>query len=491
MKNPNVVRLIVGIYFGFWIWMLGFPALAGVGTTGANFLLLGGGARPLAMGEAYVALADDSSSIFWNPAGTSRMNFPEIMYMYSEWFINIKHQYFDAAFPSDYGTFGGSYSLLDSGDIQGYDSYGSPEAVFKTQSSALTFSWGRKLNDKFSVGANLKSISESLEDSQASSLALDLGLLFEANPRLSFGAAIQNFGQPLKFDVEETPLPQTYRLGMGFKSRLYGEDLNLAADYVNPAGGASSINLGVEYLLQNFLALRMGTAKGRFTAGVGLKVANFDLDYAYLSHDVLGSTNQISFSYNFGTEEKKQALILDHLALAKEYYNAERFAEAIVELEKVLKLDPEHAEGRALIKKAENALEKKAKGVVVEEIKTEKEEEAGKYIEAGKKFMAEKQYLEAIAEFNKALKILPSHPEAVKLIREAQEALEKEVTEKVKKEAEEHLGLALKHITTGDYAEAMREVEEVLKIDPGNVQALKLYKKLKKIIELEKKEEAR
>jgi Tfp pilus assembly protein PilF len=100
--------------------------------------------------------------------------------------------------------------------------------------------------------------------------------------------------------------------------------------------------------------------------------------------------------------------------------------------------------------------------------------------------MAEEQYLEAIMEFNKAMKILPSHPETVKLIREAQNALEGEVTERVKEEAREHLGLALKYITTQDYPAAMKEVEEVLKIDPGNVQALKLYRKLKTIIELEK-----
>jgi tetratricopeptide (TPR) repeat protein len=101
--------------------------------------------------------------------------------------------------------------------------------------------------------------------------------------------------------------------------------------------------------------------------------------------------------------------------------------------------------------------------------------------------MEEKQYLEAITEFNKALKIIPSHPEAVKLMREAQSALEAEVSEKVKDEAKEHLGLALKHIATDNYTEALKEVEEVLKIDPGNVQALKLYRKLRTILKIEEK----
>jgi hypothetical protein len=56
-------KFIIWILFGICILSFGFPASAGVGDTGANFLLLGGGARALGMGEAYVALADDSSSI--------------------------------------------------------------------------------------------------------------------------------------------------------------------------------------------------------------------------------------------------------------------------------------------------------------------------------------------------------------------------------------------------------------------------------------------
>lgn len=473
-------------FIGCCLLIAGCPAWAGAGATGGNFLLMGGGARPLAMGEAYVALADDASSVFWNPAGLARMNFPELQYMYNEWFIDIKHQYFGFAYPTENGTFAGSYSLLDSGDIQGYDASGSREAVFKAQDNSMIFSWGRKLSERLSVGVNLKTLSESLENYQATSTALDAGLLFDLTPKLRFGAAVQNIGTALKFITEESPLPLTYRVGLGMRNRFFGSDvMSLGIDYVNNSN-ASTINAGGEYLFRDLLALRVGALKGALRAGVGLKTSNYALDYAYLSHSDLGATHQVSVSYSFGSEDTKKAEILEYMTFGKAYYDKGRFPEAVVEFQKVLSLDPEHAEGRALLTKSRRALEGGAVEEVKEEIRAEKETEANIYIEAGKKFMAEKQHLEAIAEFNKAMRILPSHPETIKLIREAQYALETEVTERVKEEAREHLGMALKYIATENYAEALQEVGEVLKIDPGNVEALKLYKKLKKLLEIEK-----
>ncbi|MEE8638576.1 MAG: PorV/PorQ family protein, partial [Candidatus Margulisiibacteriota bacterium] len=437
------------------------------------------------MGEAYVALADDSSSIFWNPAGLAKMNFPEILYMHNQWFIDISQRYFDVAYPADFGTFGVSYSLLDSGDIQGYSATGSIEAAFKAQDSALTFAWARKVNDKLSFGLGLKSISETLENNRATAVALDLGILYDLNYKLSFGAAVQNVGQPLKFDSEETPLPQTYRAGLGYRDRIFSQDFSLGLDFIKSGDSAFSMNAGMEYLIRNFLALRAGSSKSGLRAGVGIKVAYFSLDYAYLSQNDLGATHQVSMSYSFGTEEKKQALILERLTLGRVYYDDKKYSDAIIQFRKAFDLEPENAEARAMLIKANKALKMQAEEEARAEERAEEETEVYRLLANGKKFMAEKQYLEAITEFNKVLKILPSHPDAVSLMREAQEALGVEVSEKVKEEAREHLGLALKYITTENYAEALQEVGEVLKIDPGNVEALKLYKKLKKILEIE------
>lgn len=484
----NIEKLVIVICLFLVSWLL-IPgeAWAGAGSVGANFLLMGAGARPLAMGEAYVAVADDASSIYWNPAGLSCLDYPEVLYMYNQWFIDIKHQNFDVAFPTENGTFAGAFTLLDSGDIQGYDSGGAETTTIKSSDSSLGFGWGRRINANFSVGLGLKYISETLENYQGNSTAIDLGLIYRFNPAFSVGAAIQNVGSPMKFITADTPLPQTMRLGMAYKSRLFGDDIILATDYVSLSDQTSSTNLGFEYLFRDMLALRTGSTGGNLTAGVGLLASFYRLDYAYLAHSDLGATHQISATISFGSRDTRKAQILEYLTLAKAYYNEGKFPEAIIELEKALRLDPDNADARSLMTKAQKALEGGAVEQVKEEIQAEKEKEVQLYLANGRKFMAEKLYLEAITEYNKALKINPSHPETVKLVREAQAALEAEVSEKVKKEAESYLGSALKFITTGEYEQAQVAVEQVLKIDPGNVQALKLYKKLQTIIQLQKK----
>ncbi len=285
-------------------------------------------------------------------------------------------------------------------------------------------------------------------------------------------------------------MPLTYRLGVAFRNRLFIEDaLNLAADYVSSSGAAAGFNLGLEYIFRDLFSVRLGAAKGGLRAGVGLRSSSFGLDYAYLANNDLGAAHQLSMSYSFGSPDRKKALLLEYLTAGKTYYEKSRFADAVVYFRKVLALDPNNADGKALLTKANRALETGTVEKLEAEIKIEKESEVTAHLEAGKKYLVEKQYLEAITEFNKALKLSSSHPEAVKMVREAQAALEAEVTEKVADEAREHLGLALKYITTQQYSEALTEVQETLKIDPGNVQALKLYRKLQKINQLEKTKE--
>ena len=464
------------------------PVLAAAGSTGANFLKMGGTARARGMGDAYIALTDDSSAVFWNPAGLAKLPFTEIQYMYNQWFVDISHQYFDAAFPTDNGTFGGSYSLLDSGNIQGYDAGGMRTMTFKAQDTALTFSWARKMNERFRLGLSAKSITEKLEDHQAISTALDLGLLYDFSPEFTLGAAIKNVGPPLKFITEDTPLPQSFGLGLAFWRRMFSDDeLSLATDYVSYSDSTSALNLGLEYLYKGLLALRFGSAGGNLRAGLGIWSANYGVDYAYLAQNDLGAVHQVSLAYSFGTRDRKAALVLDYLIQGKAYLAKDQYADAIVQFRKVLDLVPENAEARALLNRSTKALEQSAGGQVGREIEAEIETEVQKYLTNGKKFMAEKQYLEAITEYNKALKVNSSHPETVKLVREAHAALEAEVGEKVKKEAEGYLGSALKYITTGEYQEAKVALDQVLKIDPGNVQALKLSRKLQKILKLEKK----
>jgi hypothetical protein len=52
-------------------WFTAGTALGFLGSsaTGFTFMRIGVGARPVGMGGAYTAVADDANALFWNPAG--------------------------------------------------------------------------------------------------------------------------------------------------------------------------------------------------------------------------------------------------------------------------------------------------------------------------------------------------------------------------------------------------------------------------------------
>ena len=76
-----------------------------VGTTAANILQVGAGARAVSMGSAFVAVADDITSMYWNPAGIARLSRAEAVFSHTRWIADISYQYAGVAVPlSNFGT---------------------------------------------------------------------------------------------------------------------------------------------------------------------------------------------------------------------------------------------------------------------------------------------------------------------------------------------------------------------------------------------------
>lgn len=483
----KIDKLIIGICLVLGIWCLGFGvSWAGVGSTGANFLLLGGGARPLGMGEAYCALANDVSSMFYNPAGLSNVNFNQVLTMYNSWFADITQQMAGAAFPTNLGVVAVGYSGLNSGDIQGYDSTGAATSSFTTASSSINLSLGRQINSNLALGAGIKSISERLESNRASVMAFDAGLKYRFNPQLTVGMSVLNLGSGLKFISEQTPLPTSYRVGAAFATKLFDEDINLDLDVVNYTE-ASKINLGAEYVIRNFLFLRLGSSGDSLRAGLGLAANLFAFDYAYLGHQDLGATHQFSISILFGAPELRKKQILESMATGKAYMKEEKYSDAILKFQKVISMDSRNEEADIQLRKAQAELEQQAFEKIFAERQVQITRSASEILESGKNFLSQGKYLEAIAEFGKVLKLEPTNREALKLQNEAQDKMTSQLIQKSKEESKSFLGDAMKNVITGKYNEALTQVNRALEKDPKNKQAQDLKKKLELILKIERK----
>ncbi len=90
-----------------------------VGTTAAQFLKLGVGARAIALGGTFVAQANDLSALYWNPAGLSNLNGSAVQLARTDYLAGINYNFvgFGTSLGSA-GTIAASLIFLDSGSMQ-------------------------------------------------------------------------------------------------------------------------------------------------------------------------------------------------------------------------------------------------------------------------------------------------------------------------------------------------------------------------------------
>lgn len=279
------------------------------GTTGANFLKIGVGARASGMGGAFVGIADDATSIYWNTAGLSQLNQQEIVFVHNEWYQDIKYEYLGYSLPiRSKSTLGFSLTYLSLGEFQGYDALDNPTSEFSAYGAVLGFAYAYRVSQSISLGIGLKGIEEKLENEKASSLALDFGFIYKPG-RLSIGMAYTNLGSSMKFIQEKEPLPTKFSLGVGYK--IFEDRVSLAWDLDLPKDDKPILKQGMEYRYQEAIFLRLGyeyktsaqNLEGTgLSLGGGFKFSNWEIDYTYSPNQKLGDSHRISLAYRFGSK---------------------------------------------------------------------------------------------------------------------------------------------------------------------------------------------
>lgn len=289
----------------------------GRGTTTAEVLSLGSGARALAMGEAYTAISDDASGIFWNPGGLVQIPKASLSFMHASYVESIFYDNLSFVTRlSQKELVGGSIQYLDYGSIDGTDINNLDTSSFHPRDYVYTLTYARDLdfvafgNEQFGFGVNLKYLRSTIVDT-ASSLNGDVGVLARHDTqdgrRIRYGFVLQNLGQGLKYDQVRDPIPTTFRGGMAFPITKYWL---ISADAVLPKGNgiyfAGGTEIAADFGPQLRAALRAGyntlsdvpgTSNVSFGAGITMSLLSFD--YAFLPMGDLGNTHRISVSLRF------------------------------------------------------------------------------------------------------------------------------------------------------------------------------------------------
>ena len=265
-------------------------AQTNVGTTSASFLEIGAGARSLAMGGAYVSLANDVSALYWNPAGIASVVRPSIQLYHAPWLVDTDYYHGGSVVPMGrLGTLGFSYTAITMKEMlvrtvqnPEPDEYGEK---FDAGSLAMGIAYAKNLTDQFSFGFQTKFIQEKIWQMQAKGFAMDIGTLFVTDRGIRIGMSVSNFGGKLgmdginsavDYDIDETifgnndridahldaakwPLPLMFRFGVSKDFILPAKQkVIVSVDGIHPNNNVERINAGIEYGVSDILFLRAG-----------------------------------------------------------------------------------------------------------------------------------------------------------------------------------------------------------------------------------------
>ncbi len=313
-----------------------------VGSTAAPFLNIGIGPRAIGMGGAFVATANDVTSLYWNPAGASRTESSGAMFNHISWFADIKYNWAGAMLNlGGTGTVGLNIGYLDYGSLE-ITTLREPEGTgetFNPHDLFLALTYAYNLTDRFSIGANVKYVSQKIWNSTANGLAFDLGVLFLSDIYgLRMAATITNFGADMKIDgkdllvqhdisgqnfgnndqilarllTDEFPLPLTFRIGLAIDPiDIPNHKFTVGVDALHPSDNAEMLNAGIEYTVFNTLSLRAGyksifldNSEEGLTFGFGIMydftpTLGVTIDYAYQDFGILKNTQQFSVGIRF------------------------------------------------------------------------------------------------------------------------------------------------------------------------------------------------
>ena len=300
-----------------------FLAAWSFGQETAAFLKITPGARPMAMGEAFTAIADDLNALAANPAGISRVNARQAAFMHAELYAGTRYDFAGYAHPFDKNSFlsGGALGLgvqrLSQAALEGRSVERQPTGSFAAADTAFNIAYGQNIPGLARLGLNVKLIESRLAENSARTVALDAGvmrLLDLGGFPLIAGAAAQNIGPGLRFGQQTNALPLTFAAGVGIHA--LGAMLISADVKHRPHPGKFSFALGTEYAALPVLSLRAGYAARLGSAGAGgpaqlggglsglgfgfgVKVRKVALDYSFSPAGDLGNAQRLSLSFRF------------------------------------------------------------------------------------------------------------------------------------------------------------------------------------------------
>ena len=330
MKKLMLGLLILSLIGGM-SWAADVPSAPD--PTGAAY-----GARPLAMGGAFVGIADDTNAVFTNPAGLAKIKDWSLTSMSTQILQKVDYKLAGATYKWGIGTIGVGYVGTSAPCGYKYNEYGTQEgdSPIAYTSNMLLLSYGLDMANVMdmdadmgtvAVGGTLKLISKGfteIDEATASGMDIDLGMTFEPKDQpFTLGAAVKNIADGGSISWQSGSKENLERsMKVGGAVKLLGDggyfntlpgNLLASLDMEQLGEGKPAIlHAGTEYKPIKYLAIRVGLDQDpvsasetitSLTAGVGVNFMGFQFDYAYRANPDAAELSNHYFSLSFAPEE--------------------------------------------------------------------------------------------------------------------------------------------------------------------------------------------
>lgn len=315
MKNKLIfipLILILAILLSFNISL----AETGGGGYPGPFFQTFWGARAMALGGTYVAIADDAEGNLFNPAGSAMVKEKLAAGSYRQMSLDRRVGYlaYTQMIKNEAGI-GLSWINVVVSEVEQRDVNGQPNGSLSNYQNLFALTFSRRVSPEFSVGVNIKYLQTNLGNIQSSGVGFDLGALYLPRSFLRVGLVVENFG--LKHNWSSGDFWDAY----GFSGSSHSEEfpvsaklgaaalflknqLLVALDLEKRENQGVLIHLGGEYWYRNIVAARAGLNRGDLTLGLGLKhklkKLTVFVNYAFITESVAaGADNLISLQVGF------------------------------------------------------------------------------------------------------------------------------------------------------------------------------------------------
>ena len=497
MMRKSCIRIVLASV----LLLCAAPAKAQDGGGGTRSIFtIGAGSRAISMGGSFVALGDDPAALYYNPAALKSNRHFGIMLNHIQLFSGFSDASYDflgIVYPTlSVGSVGLGFMTAGTGGIREFDEYSRELGEISYRESQAILAYGFEvpwnLLGRLTLGSSIKLLHQRVGDYSDTGSGIDIGLLYRTRYLEGFtiGANLQDIvGAETKLQEVSEKVDRTMMLGAGYARRFQnGSVLNLTAQYDVPERADKDLRFGAEFIFKNLISVRLGYDSEQVTAGIGLALRGYQVDYGYFSRTDAGSSHPISLSTRIGasidekeglreeqrmreSEERIQQIFAErvsrHIEAAERFRAEGSLEQALDELKVAREYDPTNEDiGTRLESIQQEILDQQA-------ARTRESEKAlliNQHFQLGLKYYSDNEYVLARTEWRNVLDIDPENESASDYLTRTEEKIAEQISQ--------HIGRARELERSGEFADALSEWNLVRILDPEHADATAAVERL-------------